>query len=213
VAFPIAAKGWSGRASFLRDVGWGLAVLYHNPDRRALITRAAGAADARDAVARCRSEGLPVGTVCYLDLHDVSAAACADYWGGWIGTMLDSGTMQPGVCCAAADAALVRLVHGPMPLWVVGTTSDVDADIVEFPVRVMGEVHDGVALHVRHCAARTDDPSRPSGVLTVRELIDRCLDVFGRRWPQGIAGVEMDVTVRDGATTARLRISGPAARP
>jgi hypothetical protein len=191
-----------------------LAVLYRNPASRDLVTRAGGAADARDAIARCRLEGLPAGTVCYLDLHAVSAAACADYWGGWIGTMLDSGTIQPAVCCAAADAALVR---GTIPLWVVGTTTGVaqgaGADIVEFPVRVMGEVHDDVALHVRHCAARTDDPSRPSGVLTVRELIDSCLDVFGRRWPRGIAGVEMEVTVRDGATTARLRISGPEARP
>lgn len=184
--------------------------MYRNPGGRDLVTRASGAADARDAIARCRQEGLPVGTVCYLDLHDVPLAACVDYTGGWIGTMLDAGAAQPAVCCSGADAALVR---DPVPMWVVGAPRGVAAHIIESPVRVMGETHDGVALHVRHCAARTDDPSRPSAARTVRELIDSCLDVFARGWPNGIAGVEMEVTVRDGATTARLRIAGPGARP
>jgi len=179
---------------------------------RDVITRAAGAADGRDAMTRCRSEGLPAGTVCFLDLHDLEASRCVEYTRGWVGTLVDARVMRPGICCAGADAAVLgAATRGEHPLWVVGATAHAAADIVEFPVRVMGEVHADVGLHVRHCLARAPDPSRPAGasVREVRQLIDGCLGAFSRAaFPRGIASVEMDVTAHDGTTTARLRITG-----
>ena len=207
-----------GTASLLRDLGWGLAACYRGSDG---VTRAAGAAGARDAIARCQAEGLPAGTVCFLDLHDLRAPACVAYYRGWLGTMLEAEVVRPGICCASADAALLtgaaraelaerhdtRLAPAR---WIVGATPDIRADIVEFPMRVMGETHGGTSLHVQHCLARTRDPSRSLGasVADVRQLIDGVLVAFGHgRFPKGIASVDMDITVHDGVTTARLRVT------
>jgi hypothetical protein len=106
-------------------------------------------------------------------------------------------------CCSRARRAPAQ--------WIVGATPDYRADIVEFPMRVMGETHGGAGLHVRHCLARTRDPSRPLGasLTDVRQLIDGALVAFGHGGlPKGIASVDMDITVHDGVTTARLRVTG-----
>jgi hypothetical protein len=43
----------------------------------------------------------------------------------------------------------------------------------------------------------------------VRQLIDGALVAFGHGgFPKGIASVDMDITVHDGVTTARLRVTG-----
>jgi hypothetical protein len=203
---------------WLRDLGWGLAACY----RADGVTRAAGAIGARDAIARCQAEGLPAGTVCFLDLHDLQAPACIEYYRGWLGTMLEAEVVRPGICCASADAVLLEGAaraelaerHDALlapAQWIVGATPDYRADIVEFPMRVMGETHGGAGLHVRHCLARTRDPSRPLGasLTDVRQLIDGALVAFGHGgFPKGIASVDMDITVHDGVTTARLRVTG-----
>jgi hypothetical protein len=211
VVFPLGQQGWVGRAAFLQSIGWGLAVVYRPAAAHDVVTRASGAGDARDAVARWRSEGLPVGTTCFLDLHDIAAGACLEYCRGWIGALLDSGVLRPGVCCVPADMLLLRRASRAeldVPLWVVGTGYS-DASIVERPVRVMGESHGDVGLHVRHCVARAGDPSRPGAVLALRDLVDQCLVIVRAAH---MASAEMDVTARDGETTLRLRIVGRAGR-
>ena len=107
VAFPVAHREWAGRAEVLRRLGWGLAVAYR-PGGSDLTSRAAGAADGWEATVRCRLEGFPPGSICFLDLHEVAAAPCVDYCRGWIGTLLDSGWVRPGIYCVAADAAPLR---------------------------------------------------------------------------------------------------------
>jgi hypothetical protein len=219
VVFPIGHAEWAGRAEPLRRLGWGLALSYRpvGPD---LMTRAGGAVDARDAIDWCRWEGVPHGSVCFLDLHAVAAANCADYCRGWVGTLLDSGWVRPGICCVAADAAPLRdasraEVHGAtahVPLWINGSR-EVDpcivADIVEAPIRVMGEAHGGVALHVWHCRARRPDPSRPAGATALRDLLEGCLKIVEGA---DVAGADLDLTVRGGETDVRLRIDGRAGR-
>jgi hypothetical protein len=147
-----------------------------------------------------------------LDLHDIAARACVEYCRGWIGTVLDSGVIRPGICCAGADVLLLRGASRgdiPLPFWVVGATADIDVGLLERPIRVMGEIHGGAPLHVRHCVARTRDPSRPIGVLALRELMDTCLEIIR---VAHVAGAEMDVTAQDGETTLRLRIAGLGGR-
>jgi hypothetical protein len=78
------------------------------------------------------------GGVCYLDVTLLLAGAggvvdaVQDYYKGWMGTVLDSGSMQPGTRCRSSDApgivAALRAVYAERrrtvqqsPLWIVGT--------------------------------------------------------------------------------------------
>jgi hypothetical protein len=125
LVFPVGGltgESWRGRTVYLRGLGWGLAMLYAPRGSRGsgdranptALTRSAGAADGYDAVARCRAEGVGPSTVCYLDLADLSAphggsphcsVACGwqDYHQGWLGAVLDSGTIQPATRCHDGD--------------------------------------------------------------------------------------------------------------
>lgn len=214
VVFPVTHPEWAGRARELQRWGWGLALSYRpaGPD---LVSRAAGAVGAREAIDWCRWEGFPHGSVCFLDLHGLAAAKCVEYCRGWVGTLLDSGRVRPGICCVAADAAPLggaSRAGSQVPLWVTGS-GDVEAriaaNIVEAPIRVMGESHAGVALHVWHCRATRPDPSRPAGVTALRDLFEGCLKIVEGA---DVAGVDLDLTVRGGQTDVRLRIDGRAGR-
>jgi hypothetical protein len=211
VVFPIGHAAWAGRAELLRRLGWGLALSYRpaGPD---LITRAGGAVDARDAIDWCRWEGVPHGSVCFLDLHAVAAAHCVDYCRGWVGTLLDSGWVRPGICSVTTDAMVLSRagrVGVPLPFWMIGSAEEGAADIVEQSVRNMGEAHGGVTLHVWHCRATRRDPSRPARATALRDLFEGCLKIVEGA---DVAGVDMDLTVRGGQTDVRLRIDGRAGR-
>lgn len=190
LAFPIAGPDshWLGKAQLVRSFGWGLAILYSGSadmDHGSVaLTRAAGAADARDAVLRCRREELAPGTVCYLDV-EVSreepglTLAQLDYCRGWIGTVLDSGTVQPGFCCEESHAELLSaatqdeyadrsLSSGAPRLWVIGperAKSLAGADVSQSSDAVPAESHGGVRLSVYRCLASSPDPSLTGGPL------------------------------------------------
>ena len=115
-----AVATWRGRATHLRTVGWGLAVLYKPRVGGGIgyagpLTRSQGAADGYDAVAQWRWERMPAGGVCYLDTTPLStddsptarAAGWLDYYKGWVGAVIDSGMVQPGTCCAATHAPML----------------------------------------------------------------------------------------------------------
>jgi Domain of unknown function (DUF1906) len=148
LVFPIGdgpAIEWRGGSTLLRRLGWGLAILYaprisqgsSRSAQRIPLSRSTGAADGYDAIARCRSEGMRPGVVCYLDLAAVWSAipaaidAVVDYYKGWMGAVLDSGSIQPGTRCRYADAPLIaaamRAVYAERrravsraPLWIIG---------------------------------------------------------------------------------------------
>jgi hypothetical protein len=146
LVFPIGngpATEWPGRSTFLRRLGWGLAILYapriaersSHSGQPIPLSRSAGAADGYDAIACARSEGIRPGAVCYLDLTALlpgdrgGGGAVQDYCKGWMGTVLDSGSIQPGTRCRHGDAPVIatamRAVYGERrravqraPLWI-----------------------------------------------------------------------------------------------
>jgi hypothetical protein len=108
---------WVGRAAFLRSLGWGLAVTYipranygvfSATGRLTALSRSAGAADGFQAVAQCRWDGLPTGTICYIDALALPGREnWLDYYKGWIAAVLDGGTVRPGTRCADKDAPII----------------------------------------------------------------------------------------------------------
>jgi hypothetical protein len=223
VVLPLGHPGWSGTGDLLRTLGFGLAVLYAGHHG---TSRAQGATDAHETISYCRRERLPLGTVCYLDQRDTDL----DYVRGWIGTVLDSRHVLPGIRCSSEMVAQLAVVartesadHGrtQCPLWIIGGDH---GDVIESPTH-QTESFGGIALDGYRCRATTKDPSRsagrlaPASVAEVRRLVDSCLGTLGRLdwdappFPRGVDSVEIDVTTVDGATTARVRIQGPSEPP
>jgi hypothetical protein len=130
------------------------------PDRTTLatdlLTRSLGAADGYDAVAQCRWERMPAGAACYLDTTALwggdspngRPAGLLDYYKGWIGAVLDSGTVHPGTCCTLSDASALaeslstvyrerhRTAKRPS-FWIVSANSAMDRD-VSTPAAMLG---------------------------------------------------------------------------
>jgi hypothetical protein len=133
---------------------------------------------------RCRSEQLAPGTVCYLNVEVAReepglSLAQLDYCRGWIGTVLDSGTVQPGFCCEESHAELLSaatqdeyadraLSSGAPRQWVIGplrANSLAGADVSQSSDAVSAETHGGVSLSVYRCVATSPDPSQTAGPL------------------------------------------------
>lgn len=161
------------------------------------LTRSLGAADGYDAVAQCRWERMPVGAACYLDTTALwggdgptdRAPGLLDYYKGWVGAVLDSGTVHPGTCCAESDAAALaaslRTVYGERQrtakrpsFWIVSENAGVNRDVTspdamlggggdtawrtevwQPAARVRRETYGGMSLAVSACWATTADPS------------------------------------------------------
>jgi hypothetical protein len=74
-----------------------------------------GAADGYDAVSQWRWERMSMGGTCFLDttafwgngMPQGRAPGWLDYYTGWIGAVLDGGTVHPGTCCSASDAPVL----------------------------------------------------------------------------------------------------------
>ena len=115
---------WSGKRQTLRDLGWGMAVVYvgqqawggHGPRKLSPSTEASmarrgitcstdflsasrGVVDANDAIARTAAEGFANGTVIYLDVERMETIpqAMRDYYTAWSKRVLEEGRFRPGV--------------------------------------------------------------------------------------------------------------------
>lgn len=118
---------WNGRRQTLREMGWGMAVLFVGEQDWAAMTTARdvaqpeggegvrctrsnlttrqGANDAMEAMLEASSHGFPSGTVIYLDVERVEfvSAELARYVRAWVGAMLDEGRYLPGLYAHARN--------------------------------------------------------------------------------------------------------------
>jgi hypothetical protein len=124
---------WIGKRQLLKDMGWGLAVVYVGqqtwgrkpkpitPARAAALEKAGstcnadllsaerGAADGADAIAVAQRDGFPPGTIIFLDIERMEdmPQAMRDYYRAWARTLLTDGRYRPGVYVHAFNAQVV----------------------------------------------------------------------------------------------------------
>jgi Rv2525c-like, glycoside hydrolase-like domain len=108
-------KSWSGKSAFIRASGLGLAIVYVGFQQdgcgKNKLSRAAGTSHGEDTIAKVKAEGFAAGTIVFLDVENYSgalSATMADYIRGWIGALLDEGTVRPGIYCPARKANAIR---------------------------------------------------------------------------------------------------------
>lgn len=139
---------WQGKRTTLRDMGWGIAVLYvgeqdwpASPDEspaaasdedrctRSNLSADKGRTDGADAARAAAAEGFRSGTVVYLDVEPVDSVSepLSAYVSGWTGALVEAG-YAPGLYAHNRNAAtLLALMEaaagsGPSPrLWVAST--------------------------------------------------------------------------------------------
>jgi hypothetical protein len=181
---------WSGTFPLLKSLGLGLAVIYVGLQQEgcgtAKLSRARGVTDGRDAVAKCAAEGLPEGTIVFLDVESFDGSLAAPmeaYVRGWMGALLDSVVARPGVYCPAAKASQILAAakleyadHGvpdEAPVfWIVKVSSAFDpassapedcgvafASVWQGRLDIAGETHGGVAIDIDQNVADSADPS------------------------------------------------------
>jgi len=117
-------SSWAGKRQPLRDMGWGMAVVYVgqqawggrgprplSPSTLASMERRGttcstdylsaerGVTDANDAIARTTAEGFAKGTVIYLDVERMEKIppAMRDYYSAWVKRVLEDGRFRPGI--------------------------------------------------------------------------------------------------------------------
>jgi len=124
---------WSGKRQTLRDMGWGIAVVYVGqqtwnrslrtltPAQLAAQTKkgvtcnadflgvAQGSQEGMDAIRSTTAEGFPKGTVIFLDLERMERmpARMRDYYKGWVATILHDGNYRPGIYVHSHNAKTV----------------------------------------------------------------------------------------------------------
>jgi hypothetical protein len=189
---------WTGKAAFIAGLGLGFAVVYVGLQQTgcgaAALSHDKGVEHGRDTLARCESEAFPNGTVVFLDVEHFDGSlsgAMEDYVRGWIGAILDDGSIKPGIYCAKRNADELRGaaqreydargLSGRPAFWITSvsnpsfdirsSTPDQSgvpfADVWQGRIDVSGE-QDGVQLNIDQNVAMTDDPSgvRSGFVLT-----------------------------------------------
>jgi hypothetical protein len=114
---------WSGKRATLREMGWGIAIVYVGQQtwgrtprplsqsqiaallRRGttcsadFLTAAQGAIEANDAIARTSAERFAPGSVIFLDVErmEVIPAAMRAYYRAWVARVLADGRFRPGI--------------------------------------------------------------------------------------------------------------------
>lgn len=183
-------KTWSGKYQALRALGLGLAVVYVGYQQEncgaARLSRANGALHGQDTIAKCATEGFPRSTIVFLDVENFDGALSTDmgaYIRGWIGALLDEGSLRPGIYCPARKAAAIQalaaeeyaahgIVNGSPAFWIVKSDPAFDpassapadsgvafASIWQGRIDVAGETHGGVSMDIDQNVATTRDPS------------------------------------------------------
>jgi hypothetical protein len=131
---------WSGKSAFIRSTGLGLAVVYVGFQQdgcgKNKLSRAAGTGHGQDTITKFKAEGFAAGTIVFLDVEHYSgalSASMADYIRGWIGALLDDGTVGAGIYCPARKAKAIQAAaqkeyaehgqpDGAPALWIVKVT-------------------------------------------------------------------------------------------
>jgi hypothetical protein len=75
------------------------------------LSQAKGVLHGNDTIAKCKAEGLATGSIVFLDVEHFNGALSANmeaYLRGWIGALLDDGTVGPGIYCPASKANAIR---------------------------------------------------------------------------------------------------------
>jgi hypothetical protein len=190
---------WSGKFPLIQSLGLGLAVIYVGLQQQGCgstkLSRARGVTDGRDTVAKCTAEGLPEGTIVFLDIESFDGALFAPmqaYMRGWMAALLDSGFARPGIYCPAARASQILAVakleyaeHGvpdeAPAFWIVKVTSAFDpassapadcgvafASVWQGRLDIAGETHGGVSIDIDQNVADSADPSGGREIDTLR---------------------------------------------
>lgn len=185
---------WMGKREFLAGLGFGFALVYVGLQQQGCgsthLSRAKGAEHAQDAIAKCRQDGFPPGTIVFLDVEAFDGAlspAMRDYYRGWIGAVIESAFLKAGTYCARKNASKVLqaaraeyAAHGltgdAPALWIVKTDAQFDpatsvpagsgvatADVWQGRIDVSGETHGGVAIDIDQNVASSSDPSHATG--------------------------------------------------
>jgi len=183
-------KTWSGKYQLLRTLGLGLAVVYVGYQQdgcgSAKLSRANGALHGQDTIAKCETEGFPRSTIVFLDVENFDGALSTDmgaYISGWIGALLDEGSVRPGIYCPARKAAAIQalaaeeylahgIANGSPAFWIVKVDPAFDpassapagcgvafASIWQGRIDVAGETHGGVSMDIDQNVATSRDPS------------------------------------------------------
>src|SRR5262249_26784578 len=98
-------NSWSGKRKVLEVQGYGFLLLTRGRAldrvRTPLIAKQAGAADAREAIRRAKTEGFADGAIIYLDVEDGGRfpAAYHEYLKSWADGVVKEG-FRPGVYCS-----------------------------------------------------------------------------------------------------------------
>ena len=96
-------KPWMGHHKTLKEIGWGLVVVYVGRQAKGCganqLSRQQGLDDAADAVSKAKGEGIPQGATLFLDveLMDTISAKMLRYMRGWIAGLLTDKFYKPGV--------------------------------------------------------------------------------------------------------------------
>lgn len=122
---------WSGKRTFLEQMGWGLAVVYVGQqtwDRaiavrpaadplsvpldkcgRELVSGPRGRLEGTDAIARTKAEGFPPGSVIFLDVErmELIPPRMRDYYKEWTRRIVEDGTYRPAYYAHAHNAAAI----------------------------------------------------------------------------------------------------------
>jgi len=124
---------WMGKRQKLRDMGWGLAVVYVgqqswgraprklSPASLAalekkgttcnadFVSAARGTADADDAIALVAGEGFARGTIVFLDVERMEQVPTAmrEYYQAWVARVLADGRYEPGIYVHKYNADLI----------------------------------------------------------------------------------------------------------
>ncbi len=185
---------WSGKFALVKSLGLGVAVVYVGFQQdgcgQSELSRASGVNHAKDTIAQCSTEGFPTGTTVFLDVEHFDGALSAGmtaYLQGWIGALLDDGSVRPGVYCPARKAAAIRalaaleyeargLDDDAPAFWIVKIDKTFDTSVsvpagcgVAFArvwqgrIDVLNETHGGVAITIDQNVADRRDPSGALG--------------------------------------------------
>lgn len=107
-------RPWMGHLQTLLQIGWGLIIIYVGRQGRGCgsnsLTRARGLADAQDAIAKTRGEGVRDGATIFLDVElvDDVPANLLRYVRGWLAGVLADRRYQTGIYCHFRNANVLN---------------------------------------------------------------------------------------------------------
>jgi len=152
-------KPWMGHSQFLKQIGWGLVVVYVGRQATGCgstkLTREQGLADATDAIAQATAEGFANGVRIFLDveLMDPISAKMLRYVRGWLAGILQNGRHKAGIYAHFRNAAELKQeadeefadqgVAGSPAFWIVrvpgggkfNVLTSSPSDLKDFPLR------------------------------------------------------------------------------